>query len=70
LKDVIVGYGKRKMDKMVRRRELPYVRRSRSLYRGRVVDVAVSLPMKIKKRDEEAKKKQGKDFEAKVIFVP
>jgi hypothetical protein len=45
LKDVNVGYGKKKMDKMVRRREFPCLRRSRPLYKGQIVGDAVPIPM-------------------------
>jgi hypothetical protein len=41
-----------------RRRELPCVRRSRSLYRKQVVCRAVPMSMGKKKRKEEAKKEQ------------
>jgi hypothetical protein len=44
-----VRHGQIKMDKMVRRRELPCIRRSRSLYKGRVVRGAVLMSMKNKK---------------------
>jgi hypothetical protein len=37
IKDVNVSHGKTKMDKMLRRRELPCVRRSMPLYEERVV---------------------------------
>jgi hypothetical protein len=40
IENVNVGHGKTKMDKTVRRRELPCVRRSRLLYRERVVRYA------------------------------
>jgi hypothetical protein len=52
------------MDEVVRRRELPCVRRSRSLYRGRVVRGAVPMSME-RKSDEEAKKKQKKRVDGK-----
>jgi hypothetical protein len=44
-----VSRTKAKMDKMVRRRELPCILRSRSLYRERVVGGAVSMSMERKK---------------------
>jgi hypothetical protein len=55
MQKVNVSHGKTKMDKTVRRRELSCVRRSRSLYRGRVVRGAVPRSME-EKSDEEAKK--------------
>jgi hypothetical protein len=45
-----VSHGKTKMDKTVRRRELPCVRRSRSLYIGQVVRDAVLMSMGIEKK--------------------
>jgi hypothetical protein len=51
-----VRHGK---SRVVRRGELPYIRRSRSLYKVSVVHVTVSLSME-KKSKEEAKKKQKK----------
>jgi hypothetical protein len=47
-----------KMVKMGRRRELPCVRHSRSLYSRRVIYGALVMSMERKKSDEEAKKKQ------------
>jgi hypothetical protein len=55
-----VNHGKKKMDKTVRRRELPYVRRSSSLCRNRVVRCAEAMPWKNNKKSDEAKKKQRK----------
>jgi hypothetical protein len=52
-----VSHGKTNMDKMVRRRELPCIRRLMKLYRGRVARGAVPMSMK-EKSDEEAKKGQ------------
>jgi hypothetical protein len=51
-----VSQGKTKMDKLVRRRELPYVRHSKKLYRKRVV-CGVMLMSKERKKSEEAKKR-------------
>jgi hypothetical protein len=51
MQKVNVSYGKPKMDKMVRRRELPCVRRLRSLYRGQTVHGMVLMSME-KKSDE------------------
>ncbi|SAM03178.1 hypothetical protein [Absidia glauca] len=53
-----VDQGKIKMDKMARRRQLPCVRRSCSLYRGQVARGVVLMSMGRKKGDEEAKKEQ------------
>jgi hypothetical protein len=53
-----VGHGESKMDKLVRRRKVPCVRRLWSLYRERVVSSAVPLSMERGKRDQEVKKKQ------------
>jgi hypothetical protein len=50
------SHGKQKMAKMVRWRELPWVRHSRSVYAVRCIHGTVS--MEKKKSDEEAKKKQ------------
>jgi hypothetical protein len=47
------------MGKMVRRRELPCVRRIRQLFKGWVIRGAVPMSIE-KKNDEEAKKKQKK----------
>jgi hypothetical protein len=55
-----VSQRKTKMDKMVRGRELPGIRRSSSLHKKRVVHCAVPLPME-RKSDEEAKKAQRKN---------
>jgi hypothetical protein len=46
-------------DKLVRRRELPCVRHSRSLHKEQIVRGAVLMSME-KKSDEETKKKQRK----------
>ncbi|SAL98229.1 hypothetical protein [Absidia glauca] len=49
LEDVIVSRGKTKIDKVVRRRELPCIRRLRVLYREWVVRDVVSMSMERKK---------------------
>ncbi|SAL97587.1 hypothetical protein [Absidia glauca] len=53
------NHGKTKMDKKERRRELPKVRRSRSLYREQVVRGTMAMSMERKKSDREAKKRQN-----------
>jgi hypothetical protein len=53
-----VSHGKTKMDKKERRRELPCVRRSRSLYRGRVVGGAVLMLMEKKVMKKERRSKE------------
>jgi hypothetical protein len=45
-----VSHGETKMDKMVRRRELPCVRRLMSLYREHFVRKAVSMSIGRKKK--------------------
>jgi hypothetical protein len=62
-----VGHGKTKMDKNVRR-ELPCVRRSRSLYSKLFIRVVVLMSME-RKNDEEAKKKQKKKGLTKRYFL-
>jgi hypothetical protein len=64
-----VSHGKIKMDKMVRGRDLPWVRRSRSLYRGRVVRGAVIMSMERKKSDQVGKKKQRRGYGQNEFFV-
>jgi hypothetical protein len=64
IKEANVGHGKIKMDKIVRRIELPCVRHSRSLYRGRVVCGVVPMLIE-RKSDEEAKKKGKKELVGK-----
>jgi hypothetical protein len=59
MQKVNVSHVKTKFDKVVRRRELPCVRHSKSLYRGRAVCCVVVMSME-RKSDEEAKKKQRK----------
>jgi hypothetical protein len=57
-----VGHGKSKMDEMVRRRQLPCIRCSRPLYRGRVVCGAVPMSVESKKvmmKERRSKKKIG-----------
>jgi hypothetical protein len=54
-----------KMDKMVRRRELPYICRPRSMYRERIVGDAESMSMKRKKSDGQVKKKLAKGLARK-----
>jgi hypothetical protein len=55
---------KTKMDRMVRRRELPCVRGSGPLYSGRIVHDTVLMSMQRRKKcDEEAKKEAIKRFE-------
>jgi hypothetical protein len=49
VKDVNVSHGKTKMDKRVRRRDLPCVCRSKSLYRERVVRNMVLMSTERKK---------------------
>jgi hypothetical protein len=49
------------MDKMVRRRQLPGVCGSRSLYRGRIVRGAVSMSMERKKVMKKQRKGKEKD---------
>jgi hypothetical protein len=49
LKDVNVSHGKTKKDKNVKRRELPCVRRSSSLFKERVVLDVVQMSMERKK---------------------
>jgi hypothetical protein len=48
MQETTVSHGKTKMDKVVRRGELPCVRCSRSLYGERVVGSAVPMSMEIK----------------------
>jgi hypothetical protein len=62
-----VSHGETKMDKMMRRRELPCIRRSRSFYGGRVVRCAMLLSMERKKSDQEAKKRQSERLTKKAI---
>jgi hypothetical protein len=50
-----VSHGEIKMDRIMRRRELPCVRRSKSFYKSRVVRGAEVMLME--KSDEETKKK-------------
>jgi hypothetical protein len=59
MQKVNVSHGKSKMDKTVRRGELPWVRHSRTVCRRRVVRSAVPMSMKKKWRwsKEEANKK-------------
>jgi hypothetical protein len=64
MQKVNVSHGKLKMDKMVRRRGLPCVRRSKSLHRERVVGGKCRCRLK-EKRDEGAKKEQRKRFKEK-----
>jgi hypothetical protein len=61
-------HGKTKM-KMARKRELPCVRRSRSLYGERVVRGVALTSMEKKNSDEETKKKQKNRIAGKVILV-
>jgi hypothetical protein len=56
-KDFSVSHGSTKMDKMVKRRELPCIGRLMPLHWGQVVRSAVAKLMK-KKSDEGVKKKQ------------
>jgi hypothetical protein len=49
MKDVNVSQWKTKMDKKMKKRELPCVRRSISLYKGRVVRGVVSMSKERKK---------------------
>jgi hypothetical protein len=51
-----VSHGKPKMDKMVRRRELPYIHCPRSLCRERVVRGAV--PMSVERKKKVTKKQR------------
>jgi hypothetical protein len=51
-----VSHVKAKMDKMVRRRELPCVRRFRSFHRVRVVRGMALMTMERKKKSEEEAK--------------
>jgi hypothetical protein len=53
MQKVNVSQGKTKMDKTVRRRELPCVHHSRSLYRERVGCGAASISMEKKRRSKE-----------------
>jgi hypothetical protein len=66
-KDVNVSLGK-KMDKMVRGRDLQCVRRSRSLY-GKWFVCSIFLLSKEGKNDGEAKKKQKKGLTGKRRFL-
>jgi hypothetical protein len=50
---------------MVRRRELPCIRRLKLLYRVRVVCGAMPMSMERKKSDEEAKKRETKGLKEK-----
>jgi hypothetical protein len=61
MQKVNVSHGKAKMDKMVRRKELPYVRRSRPLYRERVGRSAVLMSMERKKRMKKQRRSKIKD---------
>jgi hypothetical protein len=58
-----VGLGKSKMDKMVGR-ELPCIRRSKSLSRGRI-NRGVDVDGNKIKSDDEGKKKQTKGLKGK-----
>jgi hypothetical protein len=49
---------RQKMDKMMRRKELPCVRRLKSLHSGRVVRGAVVLSMEIKKVMKKRKERE------------
>jgi hypothetical protein len=50
MQKITVSHGKTKMGKLVKRRELPCVRRSKSLYRGRVVRGVDPMSAEIKKK--------------------
>jgi hypothetical protein len=60
MEDVNVSHGKTKMDKMERRRDLPCVRRSRTLYGGRVVHGRV---LNVDGRNKKVRKKQRRSKE-------
>ncbi|SAL95457.1 hypothetical protein [Absidia glauca] len=53
MEEANVRRGKTQMDKMVRRREMPCVRRSKSLYMRRVVGGTAPILMEREKSDEE-----------------
>jgi hypothetical protein len=59
-----VSHGTAKMDKMVRRRESPCVRRLGLLYRERVVRGADQMSMKLKKVLKKQRKGLGKESAA------
>jgi hypothetical protein len=63
-----VSHGKTKMDKMVRRRELPCFRCSSAYYRGRVVRSAIPIVDGKKKSDKEAMKRQRRGLKEKKIL--
>jgi hypothetical protein len=58
MQKAIVSHGKTKMDKPVRRRELPRVRRSRPLYRWRVVRGVVPMSVERKKVMKKGKRSE------------
>jgi hypothetical protein len=62
-----VSQGKTKMDKIVRRRGLPCVRRLRSLYSVQVVHDAVQMLLE-RKSDEEPQKSERKGLTVKDIL--
>jgi hypothetical protein len=68
MQKVNVGH-KTAMDKMVRRRELACICRSRTWYRERFVRNVVSMSLERKKSDQEAKKNQGIGLTQNRIFV-
>jgi hypothetical protein len=70
MQKVNVSHGQTKLDKMVRRRDLPCVRRLWLLYRDRVACSVVHVSMRRRKKsDQEAKKKQRNGIDKLGIFV-
>jgi hypothetical protein len=63
-----VKHGATKVEKIVKRRELPCIRRSSSLHSGWVIRGAELMPMERKKRDEQAQKKQRNGFSEKCLL--
>jgi hypothetical protein len=55
------SHGTAKMDRLVRRRELPCVRHSYSLHRGRVAGGAVPMSMERKKVMKKQRRSNRKD---------
>jgi hypothetical protein len=64
-----VSDGKTKMDQMLKRKELPYVRRLWPMYRVRVVRCVVGNVDGNKKMMKMQRRNKKKDWRAKVILV-
>jgi hypothetical protein len=72
MQKVNIDHGQTKMDKMVRRRELPCVRRSRLSNRVRVVRGTMSMSMERKKKVMK-KQRRGKeivDGKSTLVAIP